>query len=214
MGNLSHTNFDQYLDHVIGSCKQVSVLFLSNSALSVQEARGAANARREKLVKAEIWGDAYTFNAHCASILSQHGSHIGIKPDFAEISSSLDRELLLEETIRYMQENGLDTSKVCGTPISVVGRVLERREVVTPEAHELVISYIGVARDNNAVDSLSMSYLVNTLYSKCRGVLKATSTLLYLYVDTVGLTASQREVLHQYEQAGVNITYNGSIQYV
>ena len=46
-----------------------------------------------------------TFHSFCMQMLQQHGSHIGINPNFAIYSLESDRADLLKETIR---ENGLD----------------------------------------------------------------------------------------------------------
>ncbi|GAX39030.1 ATP-dependent helicase [Nodularia sp. NIES-3585] len=40
-----------------------------------------------------------TFHSFCADILRQHGSHVGLKPNFTILSQELDREAFLDEVI-------------------------------------------------------------------------------------------------------------------
>ncbi|MCP4352151.1 MAG: ATP-dependent helicase [Desulfobacterales bacterium] len=42
-----------------------------------------------------------TFHAFCADILRQHGSHIGLRPDYTILSQEADRESVLDEVISY-----------------------------------------------------------------------------------------------------------------
>jgi DNA helicase II / ATP-dependent DNA helicase PcrA len=51
-----------------------------------------------------------TFHSFCAQMLRQHGSHLGIKPDFAVYDQDSDREELLRDALR-------DAAKA-GTPVS------------------------------------------------------------------------------------------------
>ena len=47
-----------------------------------------------------------TFHGFCAQVLRQHGSHLGIKPDFAIYSRAADRRAVLEDALR--REGSLD----------------------------------------------------------------------------------------------------------
>src|ERR1700733_4403029 len=47
-----------------------------------------------------------TFHAFCTQILRQHGSHIGIKPDFGIYSQKADREAILADGIREAIQQG------------------------------------------------------------------------------------------------------------
>jgi DNA helicase-2/ATP-dependent DNA helicase PcrA len=47
-----------------------------------------------------------TFHAFCAQILRQHGSHLGIKPDFGVYDQDQDREELLKDALREAAAKG------------------------------------------------------------------------------------------------------------
>ena len=47
-----------------------------------------------------------TFHAFCAQMLRQHGSHLGIKPDFAVYDQDSDREELLRDALRDAAKTG------------------------------------------------------------------------------------------------------------
>jgi DNA helicase-2/ATP-dependent DNA helicase PcrA len=50
-----------------------------------------------------------TFHSFCADILRQHGSHVGIKPDFAILNQDADREAVLVDAIHAVSKSGIDT---------------------------------------------------------------------------------------------------------
>ncbi len=43
-----------------------------------------------------------TFHAFCADLLRQHGSHIGLRPDYTILSQEADRESVLDEAISFI----------------------------------------------------------------------------------------------------------------
>src|ERR1700730_6007643 len=51
-----------------------------------------------------------TFHAFCAQTLRQHGSHLGIKPDFGVYDQDSDREELLRDALREAAERGENVS--------------------------------------------------------------------------------------------------------
>ncbi|MEY9323465.1 ATP-dependent helicase [Sinorhizobium fredii] len=51
-----------------------------------------------------------TFHSFCAQILRQHGSHIGIKPDFGIYDQDDDRKELLREALEAAATNGADVT--------------------------------------------------------------------------------------------------------
>jgi DNA helicase-2/ATP-dependent DNA helicase PcrA len=53
-----------------------------------------------------------TFHSFAGDILRQHGSHVGIKPDFSLLTLDEDRVALLEELIVRMEKDGIDTSAI------------------------------------------------------------------------------------------------------
>jgi DNA helicase-2/ATP-dependent DNA helicase PcrA len=52
-----------------------------------------------------------TFHAFCALILRQHGSHIGLQPDFGICGQRSDQEALLAEAIEEAKAKGQDFSE-------------------------------------------------------------------------------------------------------
>ena len=50
-----------------------------------------------------------TFHSFCADILRQHGSHVGIKPDFTILNQDADREAVLADAIQVVAKTGVDT---------------------------------------------------------------------------------------------------------
>jgi DNA helicase-2/ATP-dependent DNA helicase PcrA len=49
-----------------------------------------------------------TFHAFCTQVLRQHGSHLGIRPDFGIYDQDNDREALLADALREAKERGED----------------------------------------------------------------------------------------------------------
>lgn len=47
-----------------------------------------------------------TFHSFCAQVLRQHGSHIGIKPDFGIYDQDVDRRELLREALEFAAKHG------------------------------------------------------------------------------------------------------------
>ena len=50
-----------------------------------------------------------TFHSFCADILRQHGSHLGVRPDFAILNQDADREAVLADAIQTAARTGIDT---------------------------------------------------------------------------------------------------------
>ncbi len=64
-----------------------------------------------------------TFHSFCADVLRQHGSHIGLRPDFTILSQAIDREAHLSEVL-----NSINTSKSYKPQqiLPLIDRLLER----------------------------------------------------------------------------------------
>lgn len=65
-----------------------------------------------------------TFHSFCADILRQHGSHVGIKPDFIILNQDVDRESLLEEAINEVRAQGNDLGDVGTSILSLIDRLI------------------------------------------------------------------------------------------
>ncbi len=58
-----------------------------------------------------------TFHSFCGEVLRQHGSHVGIRPDFKILTQQADREAVLLDAINELR------SRVMGVQDSDVGRL-------------------------------------------------------------------------------------------
>ncbi len=65
-----------------------------------------------------------TFHSFCADILRQHGSHVGIKPDFVILNQDSDREGVLSDAIRAVSLKGTDTDESDIKLLPVIDRFL------------------------------------------------------------------------------------------
>jgi DNA helicase-2/ATP-dependent DNA helicase PcrA len=72
-----------------------------------------------------------TFHSFAADILRQHGSHVGLKPDFAILSEVGDREAVLTDAIKAVIPTGYDFSPTATQTLPVINRLLD--ECVLPE---------------------------------------------------------------------------------
>jgi DNA helicase II / ATP-dependent DNA helicase PcrA len=91
-----------------------------------------------------------TFHAFAAEILRQHGSHVGLKPDFAILAEQADREAMLQDSIQALYREDDDFAPRASQMLPVVNRMLD--ECVTPgkaeewlssqrHAHEIAAVY-------------------------------------------------------------------------
>lgn len=71
-----------------------------------------------------------TFHAFGAEILRQHGSHVGVRPDFGILAEQADREAVLTEAIQAIVREGADFQPKSTQLLPIVTRLLE--ECVTP----------------------------------------------------------------------------------
>ncbi|MCX5855667.1 MAG: ATP-dependent helicase [Deltaproteobacteria bacterium] len=65
-----------------------------------------------------------TFHSFCADILRQHGSHVGIKPDFVILNQDSDREGVLGDAITAVSRKGIDTDKNDMKLLPMIDRLL------------------------------------------------------------------------------------------
>ena len=89
---------------------------LESSILALTFTTKAADEMRERLNKL-MGGRAdrahlCTFHSFAGDILRQHGSHVGIRPDFGLLTLDKDRIAMLEIVIEGMSKAGLDISSV------------------------------------------------------------------------------------------------------
>jgi DNA helicase-2/ATP-dependent DNA helicase PcrA len=79
------------------------VLALTFTTKAGDEMRTRAEALVPGLTERTVIG---TFHAFCAQMLRQHGSHLGIKPDFGVYDQDEDREELLKDALREAAAKG------------------------------------------------------------------------------------------------------------
>lgn len=91
-----------------------------------------------------------TFHSFAAEILRQHGSHVGIRPDFSVLVQQADREAVLEQVIREAQEEypELDRREVRLLPL--IDNLLEK--LVRPD------DAAGHIRDPELAETLALLY--------------------------------------------------------
>jgi DNA helicase II / ATP-dependent DNA helicase PcrA len=91
------------LAHVIGGSpdqhfRVLGLTFTKKAATEMQE-------RARTLLGGDLSRAVLTtFHSFAAEILRQHGSHVGIRPDFSVLVQQADREAVLEQVIREAQE--------------------------------------------------------------------------------------------------------------
>lgn len=105
-----------------------------------------------------------TFHSFCAQILRQHGSHIGIKPDFGIYDQDDDRRELLREALAAAADRGEDVTPDDVRWLRAIDQL--RSSLVSPEktarhfrdpaagarAARVYAIYEAALRDNNALD--------------------------------------------------------------
>lgn len=79
------------------------VLALTFTTKAGDEMRGRVEQLVPGLTERTVIG---TFHSFCAQVLRQHGSHLGIKPDFRVYDQDSDRQELLKDALREAQQRG------------------------------------------------------------------------------------------------------------
>ena len=67
-----------------------------------------------------------TFHSFSADILRQHGSHIGIEPDFVILNQDADREGALLDAIKRLQKRGIEASEADVRLLPMIDKLLEK----------------------------------------------------------------------------------------
>lgn len=85
-----------------------------------------------------------TFHSFAAEILRQHGSHIGLRPDFAILSQEADREAVISEVLATLGERDETGLYRPDKLLPVINRLLS--ECVVPEEAAMVLGGNGHAQ--------------------------------------------------------------------
>lgn len=101
-----------------------------------------------------------TFHSFAADILRQHGSHVGLKPDFAILSEQADREAVLTDAIKTVISQDADFKPSASQVLPFVSRMLDECIPLTDPAKSLGIQ--PHARELAAIYSAYRNRLVST----------------------------------------------------
>ena len=88
--------------------KNFRILALTFTTKAGDEMRNRVEALVPGLIDRTLIG---TFHSFSAQILRQHGSHLGIRPDFGVYDDDKDREELLRDALREASEKGEQVSE-------------------------------------------------------------------------------------------------------
>ena len=83
------------------------ILALTFTTKAGDEMRGRVDRLVSGAIDRTVIG---TFHSFCAQLLRQHGSHLGIKPDFGVYDQDVDRTELLRDALREASEKGENVS--------------------------------------------------------------------------------------------------------
>lgn len=175
--------------HLIGSTPdkhfKVLALTFTNAAAAEMRQRVAElipNASERVLLT--------TFHSFAADVLRQHGSHIGLKPDFTLLSQDADRYSLLDEAIghRVNPETGLELTSEKLLPL--ISRLIEND--VRPEKALTLLSESTVEGPK----------VISEIYGAYRRLMVERNTLDFagLITEALGLLRSQRGVQKQVQR--------------
>jgi DNA helicase II / ATP-dependent DNA helicase PcrA len=134
-----------------------------------------------------------TFHSFCTDVLRQHGSHIGLKPDFAILTQAADQEGVLADAIAEAQsqgyEFGIDARRVLPIIDKLLSNCIQDEEVVDvftnkdtgEEVSILFKEYKKQLVINNRLDFSSILYLSDFLLKSKPRIAKQIR-ILYPYV--------------------------------
>jgi DNA helicase II / ATP-dependent DNA helicase PcrA len=130
-----------------------------------------------------------TFHSFCADILRQHGSHVGIKPDFVILNQDLDREGVLHDAIAAVSRNGIETDKNDMELLPIIDRLLSKAvhesqilrlfedQSFAIKLSALYSEYRKQLISNNRLDFSSLLILAHDLLSEKVAIAKQIQTI-------------------------------------
>lgn len=134
-----------------------------------------------------------TFHSFAAEILRQHGSHIGIQPDFVILNDDSDREGHLLDAVKSLQREGVDASEADLRYLPLIDKLLENfaddievesiigDERIGPKVAQLYRAYRQQLRSNNRLDFPSLLYRAHELLSNV-GAVASQIRMIYTHV--------------------------------
>ena len=101
--------------------KRFRILALTFTTKAAEEMRGrVAHLLGPRMRRARLT----TFHGFAADVLRQHGSHFGLRPDFAILNQDEDRHLLLQEAIQDVSHPGIPAGATGKGLLPMVDRLL------------------------------------------------------------------------------------------
>jgi len=176
---------------------------------TVKAANEMQNRLRELLGEKSKRVKLCTFHSFCTGILRQHGSHLGLKPDFSVVTDDKDRAIVLKN----INDNGLldisnpeDTLKKIDIiftrgilPENLPSYFTEGKEEQSKELQDVFEAYVSELLAGNQLDFGSMLYFTRRLlHTKLRIARQVRTVFKYICVDEFQDTnISQYQILRQ-----------------
>lgn len=150
-----------------------------------------------------------TFHSFCADVLRQHGSHVGVRPDFRIYSTKPDIDEVMAQAVSIAAEAGVPVGRNDAALYPVIERLRSRliapadagEEVVEAELRQRIgqiyLAYEQSLSRSNALDFASLIYVAVMLFRKFPAVAKLYRTAFtYWNIDEFQDTnASQYELV-------------------
>lgn len=137
-----------------------------------------------------------TFHSFCADVLRQHGSHLGLRPDFAILTQVADQEEVLSDAIRTLDnddnEIDIDARKVLPFIDKIFSNCINEDEIEDNFQNKALGRQIMLIFNeyknqlvlNNRLDFGSILYLTDKLFTQKPRVTKQIRTVYsYICVD-------------------------------
>jgi DNA helicase-2/ATP-dependent DNA helicase PcrA len=137
-----------------------------------------------------------TFHSFCGDVLRQHGSHVGVRPDYSVISTDEGRQEVLEEVLCRLASDGVDVGQPADRVLKVLDRLFHRllspghvREVFANQElgegyAQIYGEYRAELAARNQLDFASLICLTHELLAARPGVLEQTRVVYkHLCVD-------------------------------
>lgn len=130
-----------------------------------------------------------TFHSFAADVLRQHGSHVGLKPDFSILTQETDRERVLSDALAEVKKDGIDFSGQNIKLIQVIDKLLSDcvpdddvvKRISNPklgnDVRALFIAYKKCLLSHNRVDYGTLIYFTIQLLKEKERIAKQLRTV-------------------------------------